>query len=116
MGIIKDEIAKNILFYRKRAKLSQKQIAEQLGISIPAISNWENGTNSIDIETLFKLCDILGVSINEMYGIEKEYKHEDFTPHHHTIIKQYDSLDSYGKTLIDNTLAHEYKRCEAQKS
>ena len=57
---VKESIAKNILFYRKKNKLTQKQLAEKIGVQNSAISNWENGTNSIDIETLFKVCKVIG--------------------------------------------------------
>lgn len=69
MANVKEEISKNLLFYRKRAGLTQKQLADQLGVKHNAISAWENGTNSIDIETLVHACDILHVTINDMYGI-----------------------------------------------
>ena len=37
-----------------------------------AVSNWESGNNSVDIETLFLACRIFGVSLNDMYGIYSE--------------------------------------------
>ncbi|MBO5313168.1 MAG: helix-turn-helix transcriptional regulator [Clostridia bacterium] len=66
---IRNEIAKNILFHRKRLGYTQKQLAELVGVKNTAVSNWENGENSIDIETLLKLCEIFEVNITEMYGI-----------------------------------------------
>lgn len=69
MATVRDEIAKNLLFYRKRAGLTQKELAEKLGVKNTAVSNWESGNNSVDIETLFTACKILGVSVNDMYGI-----------------------------------------------
>lgn len=73
MGSVRDEISKNLLYYRKKSGLTQKQLAEQLGVKNTAVSNWESGTNSIDIETLVNVCKIFDVSINEMYGM---YSHE----------------------------------------
>ena len=68
MSNIKDEIAKNLLFYRKKAKLTQVELAQQLGVKNTAVSNWESGNNSIDIDTLFHACEIFGVTLNDMYG------------------------------------------------
>lgn len=68
MSTIKDEIAKNILFYRKRAGYTQKELARLLGVKNSAVSNWENGLNSIDIDTLFKACEIFSITLNDMYG------------------------------------------------
>lgn len=69
---IKEIVAKNLLFYRKKNKITQKQLAEQLGVKHNAISAWENGVNSIDIDTLFKVCKIFGVTVNDMYDMEEE--------------------------------------------
>lgn len=68
MGNVKETISKNILFYRKQKKMSQKELAKRIGVNNSAISNWENGINSIDIETLFKVCKELEVSIDTMFG------------------------------------------------
>lgn len=69
---IKETIAKNLLFYRKKSKITQKQLAEKLGVKHNAISSWENGVNSIDIDTLFKVCKIFGVTVNDMYDMKEE--------------------------------------------
>lgn len=69
---IKETVAKNLLFYRKKNKITQKELAEQLGVKHNAISSWENGVNSIDIDTLFKVCKIFGVTVNDMYDIKQE--------------------------------------------
>lgn len=68
MSTVREEIAKNLLFYRKKAGFTQKQLAEKLGVKNTAVSNWESGNNSIDIETLFSACEIFGVTLNDMYG------------------------------------------------
>lgn len=68
MGAIREEISKNLLFYRKKFNLTQKDLAQKIGVGISAVSNWEKGVNSIDIETLFEVCKIYGISINDMYG------------------------------------------------
>lgn len=72
MGSIKDQIAKNLLYYRKKSGLTQKEFAEKLGVKNSAVSNWENNLNSIDIETLAKACEIFGISINDMYKNNSE--------------------------------------------
>ena len=66
---VKETIAKNLLYYRKKNKITQKELAEQLGVKHNAISAWENGVNSIDIDTLFRICKIFGVTVNDMYGM-----------------------------------------------
>ncbi len=87
MGNIKEQISKNLLKYRKEAGLTQKELAEKLGVKNSAVSNWENNLNSIDIETLAKACEIFGISINDMYKTQEEY--EILTSHEKRVIRAY---------------------------
>lgn len=48
---LKENIQKNLIFYRKKMKKTQKDLAAALGVSAAAISSWECGNNSPDIDT-----------------------------------------------------------------
>ena len=52
---------------RKDKKLTQMELAEILGVSDRSVSNWENGICLPDASLYRTLCDILGISINEMF-------------------------------------------------
>lgn len=56
--------------YRKKASLTQKQVGESIGISAQAVSKWENGQSEPDIDTLCKLAELYGVSVNTLIGKE----------------------------------------------
>ena len=71
---IKWIVAKNLLYYRKKNKITQKQLADKLGVKHNTISVWENGVNSIDIATLFQVCKIFGITVNDMYDITADSK------------------------------------------
>ena len=60
------EIGRFISMVRKQKKLTQKQLAEKLGITDRAISKWENGKSMPDLSLLKPICDILGITINEL--------------------------------------------------
>ena len=61
---------------RKEKKLTQEKLAEKLGVTDRAISNWENGKNMPDLSLFKPLCDELNISINElMSGEEIDDKH-----------------------------------------
>ncbi len=51
---------------RQGKNISQEDLAEQLFISRQAISKWENGDTTPDLDNLVKLSEILGVSLDEM--------------------------------------------------
>lgn len=69
MGDIKENISNNIVYYRKKTGLTQSQLAEKLGVKTTTVSTWERGASSPDIETLYDICKIFDVSLDEMYGI-----------------------------------------------
>ncbi len=70
MNNIKETIARNIKLFRENKGFSQKELAEKIGVKHNAVSSWEAGINSVKIEVLMDMCDILGVSLNQMYGKE----------------------------------------------
>ena len=49
---------------RKNCRLTQKELAEAVGAKHNSISNWENGQNQPDAETLRRLCPALKVAPN----------------------------------------------------
>lgn len=55
---------------RKRRKLTQLELAEILGVSDRSISNWENGVCLPDASLYRLLCDVLEISINELFAGE----------------------------------------------
>ena len=65
------KIGRFIAECRKKANLTQVQLAEKLGITDKAISKWERGVAMPDTSIMLELCDILGISVNELLSGEK---------------------------------------------
>ena len=65
------KIGKFIAECRKNVGLTQAQLAEQLGITDKAISKWERGIAMPDTSIMLELCNILGISVNELLSGEK---------------------------------------------
>ncbi len=57
---------------RKIYSLTQRQVAEKLGISQPSYIRYENGTSEPTLENLVKLADLFDVSTDFLLG-RKEY-------------------------------------------
>ena len=53
---------------RKALGLTQRQLAERLGVANTSVSNWEKDLSRPDADMVQKLCDILGLQPNEFYG------------------------------------------------
>ncbi len=65
------EIGKFIAKCRKEKKLTQAQLAEKLNITDRAVSKWEMGKNMPDTSIMLELCEILGITVNELLSGEK---------------------------------------------
>ena len=65
-----EKIGKFILECRKNKKLTQAQLAEKLDITDRAISKWETGKCMPDSSIMLELCEILGISVNELLSGE----------------------------------------------
>lgn len=62
-------VSKNLAALRKRANLTQEQMAEKLHVTRQAVSNWETGKCQPDIETLTALSEALECEVTELiYG------------------------------------------------
>lgn len=56
---------------RKRKNLTQKELAEQIGIKRNSYSDWENGKTEPSYENLVMLADLFDVSLDWLFGRDK---------------------------------------------
>lgn len=63
-------MGKRIAQLRKDKGMTQEQLAEKLGVSAQAVSKWENDISCPDIALLPLLAGTLGVTTDELLGIE----------------------------------------------
>ncbi|MBE7075584.1 MAG: helix-turn-helix transcriptional regulator [Clostridiales bacterium] len=66
-----NKIGKFIATERKAKKLTQAKLAEKVFVSEKTVSKWENGKGLPDTNLLPKLCEVLGVGLNELLNGEK---------------------------------------------
>ena len=55
---------------RTEEKLTQKQVADIIGVSRTCYASWEQGTRQPNIEKLHALCKTLHVSADYLLGLE----------------------------------------------
>lgn len=67
-----NRMAENIQLLRKRAGMSQEQLAEVTGSSRQTVSKWESGESIPDILACEKMADAFGVSLEDMLHYEEE--------------------------------------------
>ena len=66
-----EKIGRFISERRKEKGLTQMQLAEKLNITDRAVSKWETGKAMPDSSIMLSLCDILGISVNELLNGEE---------------------------------------------
>ena len=74
MDLVK--IGKYIAEKRKELGLTQRQLADELGMSDKSVSKWERGICLPDVSVYSELCTILGISINEFLAGEDIVKED----------------------------------------
>ncbi|MDD4311917.1 MAG: helix-turn-helix transcriptional regulator, partial [Eubacteriales bacterium] len=62
------EIGRRISRLRKEKDMTQPALADVMGVSFQAVSNWERGASMPDIGKLPELSQALGVSVDELLG------------------------------------------------
>lgn len=91
------KIGKFIAERRKSEGLTQMQLAEKLNITDRAVSKWETAKAMPDSSIMLELCDILGISVNELlYGEALD-------------------MDNYNKKLENNLLEMIKQKEESDK-
>ena len=59
-------LADKIIELRKKAGWSQEELAAQLGVTRQSVSKWENDTAQPELSKLTIMCDLFGVSLDEL--------------------------------------------------
>ena len=81
---------------RKEKGLTQLQLAEKLNITDRAVSKWENGRSLPDSAIMLELCEILGITVNDLlYGevISMENYNKEMEKNLLEVIKQKEEAD-----------------------
>ena len=67
----KEKIGRLIADCRKNINITQERLSEMLGVTAKSVSKWENGACLPDASLYEPLCNILGITINELFAGEK---------------------------------------------
>ena len=69
---LKDNLAKNIVIFRKHLGLTQAELAEKLNYSDKAVSKWERGESIPDLYVVKELADLFGTSVDTLIAEPKK--------------------------------------------
>lgn len=97
-----DKFNINLKNARERKEITQKELAERIGVAKSTYSLYESGNREPNVQTIRKITDVLEVTADELLGLENEpiptlaaHKGgENFTP------EELDKIEEYKKLLI----------------
>lgn len=72
-------IGKVIYTNRKAINMTQEQLADKLGISVPAVSKWETNISMPDISLLAPIARIFNITIDELMEFNRELTDDEIT-------------------------------------
>ena len=93
-----NKIGDFITSLRKEKKLTQAKLAEKIFVSEKTVSKWENGNGVPDTGSLTKLCEVLGVSINELLSGER-ITVESTTQNNQLVFNMVKEIEEKNKTI-----------------
>ena len=88
MGSVKQTVADNLKTVCKLKKIKNKDIATHLGVTEGSVSHWLKGDNSLDMDNLYQICLYIGVSLDQIFGIDPIYV-DTLTPDENDLLHAY---------------------------
>ncbi|WP_392452416.1 helix-turn-helix domain-containing protein [Streptococcus parasuis] len=104
-------IGQKIKDYRTQTGLTQKELAEKLGMGHTTVANYEKGFRSPKKDTLFDLADVFGISIDDLFPPIKKTNEDirttapsiplaNFDPRKTILLSNYDKLNDTRKNKL----------------
>ena len=72
MFLLNNNFSNKLTELRKKKGYSQEELAEKLGLSRQAISKWERGESSPDLDNIIQLAKLYEISFNELFCVNEE--------------------------------------------
>ncbi len=93
------KIGRFIAECRKLQGYTQAQLAEKLNLTDRAVSKWETGRSLPDSSIMLDLCDILGISVNELLSGEKINVENNNQKNEQLLLEMAKELEKKNKTI-----------------
>lgn len=65
--LFRETFVKRLKELREEKNLSQKSVAEKLGIPVSTYANWEQGRREPCIEDIYKILNVLQIEANDLF-------------------------------------------------
>lgn len=123
------EICKQLKNIRKYKQVTQKELADVLGVTAQAVSRWERGEAVPDMTYIFPLCTFFGITPNELFALSENEEYvideiikssfENGNPAH-AVVELHSALSRYPNNFslmisLMKALSEESERCSFVK-
>lgn len=108
-------LGERIKLKRKESKLTQKQLAEKLGIDHTTISKWESDTYEPDTKSLNALSEILRVSTDYLLGRKNGANDDELPPEVRTLARDWKTILPTDKELLKGIIKQMSERGKKAK-
>ena len=93
------KIGEFISSQRRKNNLTQAALADKLGITDRAVSKWERGKGLPDASLMLDLCEILGITVNELLNGEKISMENNTQQNEQLLLDMAKELEEKNKTI-----------------
>lgn len=118
-----------IIQLRKQIGYTQKELAEAMGVGLSTVAMWESGKRTPSFKALNNLCDLFDRKIEFILGTSDDDSSVKLTETDveqlgswavdddcRKLMKDYMSLDNFGKAAVENLVQMEKLRCINQQT
>lgn len=104
------QFANNLRNVRIKAGLTQAQVAEKIGIAPSSYSCYESGKREPDVPKLKKIADVLGVTGNELLGIDEDGSefppqfNAELSNYEERLLQKFRALSEGRKKIVETTI------------
>lgn len=101
---IREQLARNLAYYRKKSGFTQKEAAKRLGTKLTTISSWERGVSQPSADMLVSIAMLYKVSLSDLCGADYGYI-APYSPEEQLLIDSYRKADDHEKLVIQKILS-----------
>lgn len=99
---IREQLARNLAFYRKKAGFTQKEAAKRLGTKLTTLSSWERCVSQPSADMLVSIAMLYQVPLSDLCGADYIVE---YSPEEKLLIESYRKADDAEKLVIQRILA-----------
>ena len=96
-------LGERLIKLRKEKNLSQEEVAEKLNVTRQTISKWETDTSTPDFDKIIPLCELYGITSDELLTGKKESKKTSGESLSTDTVDNHECYSSKTTTPVDNT-------------